>query len=1375
MNKVELKPFTSLTSLRSAHKKLLERRAENGDTTEYLAEISSFIQCGTLTGTLLDTRSDRWQAQNLLDYWANELYQARHDAPDTTLAEFNPASAPVIDEELCPYLGLKTFGPNKHLFFFGRELLVATMVEKLKYNRFLAIAGPSGSGKSSVALAGLIPQMQKGALHGSRQWRYYVPMIPGADPQANLARIINPEKAADLDWVQETAERSQLDPTYLANMIDLADERPAVIVVDQFEEIFTFCYDDDKRRAFINTLLELIQMPNKRHTVIITMRTDLESNVVQWPSLLAFYEKSQVRMAAMKSSELREVIEKPAELVGLKFEETLVDQMIREVLGKPEALPLLQFTLLKLWENREHNRITIEAYRRLGGGRQTLANTADAFYEGLPPEDKVSVRRIFLRIVRPSVEMEITRDRVLRSMLYDIGLAHDWVDRVLDQLIDGGLLRLIDGTTPADDMVGLAHESLVRIWPRLAGWLEEERVTQRRRLRLATTAEQWQSWGEDESALLRGLLLEEALRYEDLNQVETRFVDASVSAAHRAEREREAAQQRQLEQAQALAEEQRQRAEESARFVQRLSWLTAALAVIFVLAVVAALTAARNGGIAEANAETAVENQIVAEQLRVTAESSAAEARAAQNAALADANLRATAEAEAQQQRDAAEQNAIEANNARATAVASAAEAAAAQAIAETNAQEAEAQNRLATSRELAAAAVDQLNSEPQLSLLLALEAVNKTYAVNQTASAEAEDALYRALQASQLQFTLSGHTDWVTDVAFSPDGTRLATASLDNTVKIWDAQSGQVLFTLDDHSRGVRTVAFSPDGARLATAGDDGFIIIWNTETGTRLGVFKDENGVIQGLAFSPDNIHLAAAYEDFTVRIWNTITRRSLYRLFGHEGPLTDVAFSPDGVYFATSAKDGRVIVWDMETGSPVYPINPAGSEPVAINAIAFSPDGSRIVTGKEDGTTQVWDYKTGQLLLAVFGHTSRVLDVAYSLDGERLATAGGDGTIKVWQADSGQILYSLSGHSSGVNAVTFSPDSQLIMTASQDGTAKVWLAEPGLEVLIISGNNGPMQSIAFNDTGELVATTSEDTTASVWDAATGKLMMTFTDQNAPVTDVVFAPNGRFAITTSDDFNARIWDLTTGRLQLPLLTHRGPVNKVVYNFDGTLLATASGDGIARIWDMTTPQFRQRLDVGLAVTGVAFSPDSLFLATAVEDGRVIVWDISTETPVLILSGHEGPVNDVIYSPDGTRLITAGGDGTAKIWDAATGNVLRTFTGHNGPVLSVAVTPDGSRLATASVDRTAKIWNTETGQALRTLLGHTSTVTGVAFSPDGLRLATSSIDRTARIIELTAIGELFERGLTRMARPLTSEECAQYLRGDVCLTANAAE
>ncbi len=1366
----EIKPFTSLPALRTAHKKLLECRVEGGAAADYHAKITAFIQQGRLSGALLDARSDRWQAQNLLDYWANELHQARQDIPDTALVEYDDSLAPVLEDAICPYLGLRTFGRAKHPYFFGRNTLIDSMVEKLKYDRFLAIVGPSGSGKSSTALAGLLPQLQKGALHGSRKWRFYPAMVPGANPQENLARIIYPNRAADQQWISRVAQQNQHDPAYLAARIDQAGEQPAVLMIDQFEEIFTFCHDNNKRRAFINTLLELIQMPGKRHTVIVTMRTDLESNIVQWPSLLAFYERAQIRMMAMKASELREAIEKPAEIVGLKFEENLVDELIREVLGKPAALPLLQFTLLKLWENRTHSRVTWEVYRRLGGGRQTLANSADAFYNSLPPEDKVSVRRIFLRIVNPSAEMEITRDRVVRAMLYDIGLAQEWVDRILDELIDAGLIRLILGTTRDDDMVGLAHESLIRIWPRLAGWLEEERVRQRRRLRLTTTTEQWKSSGQDESALLRGLLLEEALRYEDLNEIEKTFVEASVEAVHRAEREREAAQKRRLEQAQALVEEQRRRAEESARSARRLSWLTAALSIVFVLAMVAAFVAARNGSIARENAETARQNQMAAEQLRVTAESSAATAVFAQNAALADAHLRATAEADALRQQGVAEQNAIAADTARATAVSSAAEAEEARTIAEANAREAEAQNRLAVSRELAAAAIEQLGSDPELSLLLALEAVNRTYAFDQTVSAEAEDALYRALPASQLQLTLSGHTDWVSSIVFSPDGSKLATTSLDNTVKIWDARSGQVLLTLEDHSRAVRTVAFSPDGKRLATAGDDGFIIIWNVDSGLRLAVFKDDNGAIRGLSFSPDNVHLAAANADLTVRIWNTNTRKSLYRLFGHEAPLTDVSFSPDGVYFASSSEDGRVIVWSMETGSPIYPINPDEDNPVIVNAIAFSPDGTRLATANEDGVAKVWDYVAGELLLTLSGHANRVLDVAFSPDGTRLATASGDGTAKVWAATTGQAAYALTGHNGGVNGIAFSPNGKRIATASQDGTAKVWNADPSLDALILSGHSAPVRSVVFNADGNLAATSSDDTTTRIWDTETGETIMTFADHNAAVTDVAISPDNIHVATASDDFNARIWNLETGQVQIPLLSHQTPVNSVAFNPDGTLLATSSDDGFARIWETATSQFFLRFEHSSAVNDAVFSPDGTLLVTAVDSGAIVIWQIATGERLHTLAGHEGPVNQIAFDASGTILITAGSDGTAKLWQVNTGEILRTFSGHTGPVLSAALSPDGLRLATASVDKTAKLWDTATGQALRTLLGHTSTVNSVSFSPDGMRLATASVDRTAQIIELTPIGDLFARALERRTRALTAEECQQYLRGEDCLS-----
>ncbi len=277
--------------------------------------------------------------------------------------------------------------------------------------------------------------------------------------------------------------------------------------------------------------------------------------------------------------------------MGLKFEEGVVDALVHDILGEPAGLPLLQFTLLKLWEKRERNRVTWEAYRRLGGGRLALANSADEFYANLIPEEQVTCKRILLRLVRPGEGLEVTSNRARRQSLYGAGEARDRVDRVLDKLITARLIRQTAGDTPADAQVEVAHEALVRNWPRLVAWLDEERVRLRARLQLTASAEQWARLNQDPSGLLRGALLEEALKFTDLTELEAGFVQTSQTEAQRRAQEREAARQRELDQAHALAEEQRlraevetKRAEEQARSASRLRRLIAALIAIFIVA-----------------------------------------------------------------------------------------------------------------------------------------------------------------------------------------------------------------------------------------------------------------------------------------------------------------------------------------------------------------------------------------------------------------------------------------------------------------------------------------------------------------------------------------------------------------------------------------------------------------------------------------------------------------------------------------------------------------------------------------------------------------------------------------------------------------------
>ena len=544
--------YPSLASLREAHKELLIRHRNTAFSAELASEIAAFMIKGSSTGLVLDGEKDRGAAQGILDYWLSVLYSEDIEPPEATLADFDPSLAPELDDSLCPYLGLEAFREENRQYFYGRQGLLDKLIKKLKESQLLVVIGPSGSGKSSVVLGGLIPSLKAGKLSGSENWHYHPSIVPGSNPLANLARLLCPEDVEANDRIEKQTEQFLQNPNHLNQLLSHADGQPSVLVIDQFEEMFTLCLDERKRQALIDNVLGGIQSSEIPHRIILTMRIDFESRVTKIPIFYPLFEKAKVHVTPLDAGELREAIEKPAKLVGLKLKEELVDKLIQDVLGEPAALPLLQFTLLKLWDKRERNHITQETYQKLGGCRLALSNSADEFYNNLIPQDQEICKRIFLKMVSPTIEeyeissqpspdesqgasknkivgWEVTSSRIRQNELYQTPVDQVNVEKVLNKLKEARLIKITKGDSLEDTQVEVAHEALIRNWFLLRDWLNDERVNLRQRLRFKTAAIQWEEQGRDESALLRGALLEEARQYDDLNELETEFIQESIN------------------------------------------------------------------------------------------------------------------------------------------------------------------------------------------------------------------------------------------------------------------------------------------------------------------------------------------------------------------------------------------------------------------------------------------------------------------------------------------------------------------------------------------------------------------------------------------------------------------------------------------------------------------------------------------------------------------------------------------------------------------------------------------------------------------------------------------------------------------------------
>ncbi len=1125
-----------------------------------------------------------------------------------------------------PYQGLRFFDVQDADRFFGRAQLTDELLQMLRSRQFLVIVGASGSGKSSLARAGLIPALQAGGtIAGSERWLYHW-LTPTAHPiKALAARLTAAEQSV-------TAQATLMDDLYKeSRSLDLIAQRLAAaagaprlfLLIDQFEEVFTLCSDKNERNAYIANLLTA-SAPDGLTTVVLTLRADFYAACAEYDALRALLEQNQKYIGAMTRSELRQAIEEPARRGQWDFEDGLVEQLLRdagagseEERPEPSALPLLSHALLETWKRRNGRSLTFAGYAAAGGVSGAIAQTAESVYrEQLSAEEQQIARRIFLRLVTVGDGVQETRRRARLEELYPKTHADDAAAqqanaearaaaaRVRDKLASARLI-----TTDRDD-VEIAHEALIREWPTLREWLDEDREELRLHRRLTQAVDEWFASGgdgeppkppRDATLLWEGARLAfaenwAAANQDELSEREEQFLQAARRQADAAARGRR----------------------------NRRLILGGALAIVLVLATAALLLGVQS--------------------LRQAGD---------------------------------------------------------------------------IASRRLAGFARNNLAVDPQLSVLLAVEAMQRA------PTEEAEEVLRQALRQSRLiqRRTASGEQPLVRTV-FSPDHQAVALLSQEGSVTVRAVPTGTLLFALPPTETYV-SVAFAPKtSGLLATGSMSGSVQLWDIPNGREQMQFSvsPQETLVTSLAFSPNEALLATGGYDYAVRLWSLAAdqagKPALLQEVTHQSPPLNLAFHPLGELLAVGTSSGTLHITDLQLQDATAGWQ--GHKDLVLDLV-FSPSGESLASVGQEGQLKVWDTRDLSLpFLPVRQQSSntKLNDLAFSTDGSCLAAGGSDQAITVWDLISDQTTLLNGANHAIVGVDLFTDEASAAETTPRRGC------------------NGHLTSIGA------------DSSLLLWNIGAAAEYISLAPSAGRLQAVAVDPNLHWIAAADDQGELLIWldgwmdSGTTQPLRKQL--HTGEINDLAASLDGRYLVSAGKDGAAHILDTSTwevvhstapiPAANGRL---AAILAVAFPPqpagDAVF-ATAQDDGSVTLWQASSGLALKHWSIHHGTnpaVNRIAFNHDGSRLLTGDADGSAYLWDVEQETVvLPLLSKDRAGVYGVALSPDERYAYTGDSLGHLHIWRLDADDVTVVAVkeAHQGHMTALEFSADGQYFATSGMD-----------------------------------------------